>query len=328
LTSPFDTAKEVSSFKINGNTLHFVGADTPAKFEGAGSDVAYYNEMLDISQVVFDQIEQRCREMIIGDYNPKFSQHWVYDSILKRPDCAYLHSTFLDNPFCSDSEKRKILSYEPTEQNIANGTANDYRWKVYGLGERSSQEGLIFRFANWVDAITDDCENYFWGLDFGNTTGTYALAKGAFNSDGLWLDCPIYGSFASTEDCAADGNHGLKKFYEAFKALMSSNKTEQIIISDSAQPAKIADLNSWAERDDLNCVFIPVKKFPGCVKWRLDIINRHKLNLVKRDHIKKEQENYAYRTIQGIKTNEPIDDFNHFWDAAGYACQYVDALRG
>lgn len=327
LHSPFETAKEVSSFKINGNTLHFVGADTPGKFEGAGSNIAYFNELLDINQVVFDQIEQRCKEMIIGDYNPKYSIHWVYDSILKRPYCAYLHSTFNDNPFISDSARRKILSYEPTELNIANGTANDYRWKVYGLGERASQEGLVFRFVDWVDKITDDCESYFWGLDFGNTTGTYALSKGAFNQDGLWLDCPIYGSFATKEDCEVDGNYGLKKFYEVFKELMKDNKTEQIIISDSAQPAKINDLNAWSERDGLNCIFIPVKKFPGCVTWRLDIINRHKLHLVKRDHIKKEQENYSYRTIQGIQTNEPIDDFNHFWDASGYACQYVEALR-
>jgi hypothetical protein len=141
------------------------------------------------------------------------------------------------------------------------------------------------------------------------------------------LDCPIYGSFATTEDCAVDGNIGLKRFYEALKVEIKQYTTEQIIICDSAQPAKINDLNQWAERDGLKCVFIAVKKFPGCVTWRLDIINRHQINLINRPHIRKEQENYSYRTVHGIKTNDPIDDFNHFWDASGYAVQYEEYLR-
>ena len=29
-------------------------------------------------------------------------------------------------------------------------------------------------------------------------------------------------------------------------------------------------------------------------------------------------ENYKWREINGQHINEPIDKFNHFWDAAGY----------
>jgi hypothetical protein len=68
---------------------------------------------------------------------------------------------------------------------------------------------------------------------------------------------------------------------------------------------------------------VPVKKFPGCVKHRIDLINREPINLVKRQYIQEEQENYCYAEIRGIKLDEPIDDFNHFWDAAGYATQYM-----
>jgi hypothetical protein len=36
-------------------------------------------------------------------------------------------------------------------------------------------------------------------------------------------------------------------------------------------------------------------------------------------HARKEAENYKMKTINGIAINQPIDKFNHFWDAARYA---------
>ena len=33
----------------------------------------------------------------------------------------------------------------------------------------------------------------------------------------------------------------------------------------------------------------------------------------------KEQENYTLKKVNGIAINQPIDAFNHFWDASRYA---------
>jgi hypothetical protein len=65
------------------------------------------------------------------------------------------------------------------------------------------------------------------------------------------------------------------------------------------------------------------KKWPGCIKYRCDLINRFKLHIVKNSHFKKEQENYFYREILGILTSEPDPNSKHchLWDAVGYAVQ-------
>lgn len=51
----------------------------------------------------------------------------------------------LDNPFIPENMKRKILSYEPTEYNYAQGTADEQKWFIYGLGKRAKIEGLILK---------------------------------------------------------------------------------------------------------------------------------------------------------------------------------------
>ena len=140
------------------------------------------------------------------------------------------------------------------------GTANAYRYKVYTCGERGSMEGLVFPKVNWVDKMTDNTERYLYGLDFGNTTGTYAFVQACKNEQGYWYDCPIYGSMATGEDIQRDSNSGLINFYTALKSWARQNNVNEIIcISDSAQPQKIQDLNTFAMNDGLNFKFVPVK---------------------------------------------------------------------
>lgn len=193
LPSPFDNAKEVSQFKIGTCTLFFCGADTPSKFEGAGSDLAYFNEFLDIMQVVFDQVEQRNREFIFADWNPKHYSHWVYESILKRDNCVYLHSTYKDNIYISGNELAKILSYEPTEDNIRQGTANKYRWNVYGLGLRCALDEMAFQEVHEIDTIPSHLP-YIYGFDIGYNPDPSVVNKVAvdFTNYIIYIDQVIY----------------------------------------------------------------------------------------------------------------------------------------
>lgn len=301
LPTPFESAKEVSQFKIGGCAIHFIGADTPAKFEGAGCDVAYFNEILDVQQSVFDQVEQRCREFIFCDYNPKYSRHWVYDSILKRNDVTYLHSTFNDNPFISAMERKKILSYEPTPENIEQGTADDYRWNVYGLGIRCSQEGLIFKNVTWITTFPEEVERIFFGNDFGYSVDPNALVKVGVNGNNLYLQEMLYEPVDNSEI-----------LFNILTPIVGSHT----IWCDSADRGFITDMRLRG----LN-VF-PARKYAGCINYRIDMIKRYKIHIVKSENFIKEQENYKYRTVQGIQTNEPVDAFNHLWDATGYACQH------
>ena len=99
----------------------------------------------------------------------KFSDHYVYDKFCLRKDLAFLKTTFIDNPYISANEKRKILSYEPTPANIQQGTADDYLWNVYGLGLRSAPEGLIFQHVTWLNEFPKNIEKIYFGSDIGKT---------------------------------------------------------------------------------------------------------------------------------------------------------------
>jgi len=177
VASPFSQKQEVQSFRLFGNKINLMGADNPSKFHGASCDYFYINEALDVQQDVFDQLEMRCRKFWWMDFNPKFTDHWIYDKIQSRDDVGYLSTTFHDNPNVSDAEKRKILSYEPTEANIRQGTADDYMWNVYGLGLRSAPEGLIFQHVTWIDKFPENIEKIYHGCDFGYTQDPTALVK-------------------------------------------------------------------------------------------------------------------------------------------------------
>lgn len=315
LNSPFDTAKEVSQFSIGNNKLFFVGADTPGKFEGAGCDIAYFNEILDIQQPVFDQIEQRCREFVFGDYNPKFTAHWVYKSILNRPDCNYLHTTFKDNPFISAQELKKILSYEPTPANIEAGTADDYRWKVYGLGQRAAQQGLIFPNVAWVVDDLPQADYYNYGLDFGFTNDPTCLVKACIIGNNLYAKKLIYQPIDNSNDLG-----------ECMTKI--GIKRTDIIIADSADVGGNSVEGFVSDLRQMGFTIIKAQKKTGSIIEGITKLKNYKLNLVLDTDVKNEQENYQWKEINGIQINQPIDAFNHFWDALRYLIQsYVQPMK-
>jgi len=193
IRSPFLDTKNVTEFQILDNKIHLIGSDDHDRLEGAGSWLFWMNEVLDQPNMAFDQLEQRCRKFFILDYNPKRTEHWVYEKVCKRSDVVFFHSTFLDNPYISVNERNKILSYEPTPTNIAQGTADDFRWKVYGLGVRTAHEGVIIK--NWkIYKELPECDLYkLWVIDWGGndpTTLTEMHIDGDLNR--LYLKEHIY----------------------------------------------------------------------------------------------------------------------------------------
>jgi phage terminase large subunit len=62
-----------------------------------------------------------------------------------------------------------------------------------------------------------------------------------------------------------------------------------------------------------------VNKFAGSITYGISLLKKFKIHIVDCPEWRKEQANYKFREINGIKLDEPIDDFNHLWDAARYA---------
>lgn len=297
--SPFMHARDVPSFRLLGSKINFLGADQPSKFHGAGCDYFWINEGLDVQQAIFDQLEMRCRAMWIIDYNPKVSDHWVYNRLEKRDNVRFVHSTALDNPFIGKWERVKIMGYEPTPANIAAGTADDYMWKVYGQGLRASMQGLVYPSVTWIDSFPANIERVAYGMDFGYTNSPTAIVRVGKEGQDIYVQKLFY---APTDNASA--------LAEAIKQIDISDGH---LWADSADPGMISDLRLKGIK-----VFA-VNKFPGSIKYGIDLIKQHRLHAVRDADLGRELNNYKWREVGGVRLNEPIDDFNHALDAARYA---------
>jgi len=299
LQSPFDGIKEVSSFWLMGSKVNLLGADKASTKHGVGADFVWFNESLDIQKSVFDQSEMRCRHFWWMDYNPKVTDHWVYDQVCERDNVAFLKTTFLDNPFISPAEKNKILSYEDTPRNRANGTVDKYMWEVYGLGLRSARVGLIFPQVTWIDKFPENVDHVCYGMDFGYTIDPSAISKVGVDGNNLFLEKKLY---QPTADFSV-----LRTYYDAVVG------KEGRTWADSADPGMISDFR----RAGYN-VF-GVKKFTGITNYGIDMMKRYNIHIVRSPEWRKEQENYCWMEINGILINKPIDKFDHLWQASIYA---------
>jgi len=297
LYSPFIN-RDVTSFNLLGSKVNFIGADRVSKTHGMGSDFFFINEGLyGIEKAFFDQLEQRCNRMWWIDYNPSTSDHWVFD-LEKRDDVVFVKTTFLDNPFVPPAQKKKILSYDPSNPvNIEQGTADDYMWKVYGLGLRASPEGLVFPNVKFIDKLPEEYDSEYFGIDFGYTNDPTAIVRARRKGNNLYSKLHVY--------TPIDNANLLGEVIQKIEA-------KGQYAADSSDGVMIASLR----RMGLNVFAAPCPG--GSIKMGIDILKRFNLYIVKDRDAEREANNYKWRTINGISLNEPIDKFNHFWDALRY----------
>jgi len=286
-------------YTLFGCEVAFFGLDEPQKLHGRKQDLFWINEAIEATKDDFDQLEMRTTEYCILDYNPSRTKHWIYDSVLSRQDAKYHHSTVMDNPFAPQAVIDKIISYEPTEANILSGTADENKWKIYGLGLRSVVEGLVFTNVSFVKEMP---EPKWYGLDFGFTNDPTVLV-GVAKADGcIYADELVCETGLTNSDISLH----LEKHVR--------NKSS-LIVADSAEQKSIAELRR------LGWNIIGVTKGGGSVNIGIDILKRFKINITESSvNAKKEAENYTWRFDRATSSfiNTPIDRDNHFWDALRY----------
>lgn len=115
IRSPFQDRQEVKSFKLFGNKINLIGADSESAQHGVGCDYLYVNEALDVSKAVRDQAIMRCRKFWWMDLNPKYAEHDIFTSTIGRPDVGHIKTTYKDNLQISPQERTQIESYQPVE---------------------------------------------------------------------------------------------------------------------------------------------------------------------------------------------------------------------
>lgn len=228
---PYCKINKSSRIIVIGKTsFDFVGLDDVQRLHGLTCDCFWINEAMEAHKDDFDQLEQRTKWFSVLDYNPSAEQHWIYDNVCKREDCFFDHSTMLDNPFIPANSRRKILSYEPTAENYARGTADERKWKIYGLGERAKIEGLVFKEYDIVKEIPEYVKKRYFFIDFGYTNDPTAIGELGFHENALYID----------EICYSEGM--LAKDIIAVLQRAINERGMLKIISESADPRLVKEL--------------------------------------------------------------------------------------
>lgn len=282
----------------NGSYIEFFSADNPAKMRGARRDVLFINECNNVSWESYHQLAVRTRNFIYLDYNP-VSEFWVDTELMNDPDSCYVVLTYKDNEALEPSvvaEIEKARERAKTSQYWANW------WKVYGLGQVGSLQGVVFDNWQQVDAIPKDAKLKGYGMDFGYTNDPTTLIA-IYEMDGVdYWDEVIYQTQLT--------NPELSKLMKSNGVSQSAN-----IYADSAEPKSIAELKQMGWRGVEGAV-----KGADSITFGIQRIQERTIKVTKRSlNIIKELRSYTWATDKDGKTlNKPIDAFNHSIDAIRY----------
>ena len=281
---------------VNGSYIEFFSAEQESKLRGARRNILYINEANNIDFESYHQLAIRTSGDIWLDFNPT-NEFWAHTEVLNEPDSELLVLTYKDNEALPQTI---IDDIEVARDKAATSSYWANWWKVYGLGEVGSLQGVVYDNWQQCDSIPDDAKLVAYGMDFGFTNDPTTLI-GVWKSGGkLWIKELLYRTNLTNNDI---GNY-LKS--------ISFARTE--LIADSAEPKSIEELRLQGYN-----VFA-ANKGPDSIKIGIDILKRHELMITKDStNLIKELRGYTWdKDNEGKLTGKPIDKFNHGLDALRY----------
>ncbi len=275
----------------NGSQIEFFSADNEGKVHGSARDVLFINECYFVDWEIYRQLEVRTRALIFLDYNPR-SRFWVDDDVLGKPDVALIHSTYKDNPFLTDRQRQAIEAYKDDEN----------WWRVYGLGEMGSVEGLIYTKWATVPEMPSTFKREFYCIDFGFTNDPTSILRVRLSGGELWVEELAYRTAMLNGDIV----NVLKQYNVPRNA---------DIVCDSAEMKSIADINNVGGYRAKPCV-----KGRGSIVSGISAVQAYQINVTKNSlGLIDELRNYSWkRDANGNYINIPIDRYNHSLDALRY----------
>lgn len=346
-----DSRKENTSpdYILFGNRIEFRGLDDNS--EATGYDIIFINETLEVeAEYLIKGLKMRCKRLLICDWNPRYSAHWIFEWE-KIPFTYFSHTTYLNNKHLpksviSDIESTSPWNLEdlhlpedkrrPHHENIKNGTVDKWYFLVYGMGIRANREGLVFPNVTWIDSFPEDISEISYGCDFGQANPTaivkIGVRRNAIKSD-LFIEKLFYAS-TETSDIVSEVIHQLaeKQIVLACEGKTFDHESQRLVFiqtlkdSDHYIPNKIwCDSNMGIEKgwiSDLrnrNIQALATRKFPGSRDYWISTIKRYNIHMVKDVDLRKEQENFCYRVVDGIQLSETEKKHDHAWSATGYS---------
>lgn len=196
---------------ICGNIIEFKGYPEDGKQEG-NSNVVFINEILETkSRDIFDNIIQRCEEIVICDANPNITEHFIFH-LEKEFNTFYSYTTYLDNDWLPEGYEADYESKCPYDLRdshieivdhigalnagyndmVINGVPtkmfNGFRRRVWDKPECRDNEAydqLIHRRVNEINEKRHTINKVWWYV---MGEGIPIARDGAIFSDADWVD--------------------------------------------------------------------------------------------------------------------------------------------
>ena len=286
--------KTENTYVLNENLFEFMSLDQPQKKRGAKRTFLFLNEANELSLEDWIQLSMRTEKQIFIDYNPSMDEHWIYETVIPREDCTYIHSTYLDNiQFLPEEVVKEIENLKAIDKNY---------WRIYGMGEIGQIQGLVL--TNWepVETFPENCQWISYGMDFGFTNDPTVIVKVGIEGGEIWVDELLYSRGLTNQDIVT----AMMK--------LSISKGDDIIADN--QPQSIYEIR----KEGFN--IRPTFKGPNSIITGIDILKRFRINVTKRSvNLIRELKNYKWKEdAMGNAMNQPVDKFNHAIDALRYVC--------
>ena len=279
----------------NGSYIEFFSTDQPDKLKGARRTDLYINECNNVPLDAYNQLAVRTSGTVWLDYNPS-SLFWVDKEIIGQEDADYITLTYKDNEVLDQTIVKEI---EKAKEKGKTSTYWENWWRVYGLGETGSLEGVCIPDWKEIDNLPQEARLLAYGMDFGysvDPTTLIALYK--------WNNAYIYDEVLYKKGML---NRDISRF-------LSQADIKENIVADSAEPKSIAELQGYGHN------IHGVTKGRDSVVYGLNLMNQNEIYVTARSkNLKRELGGYVWaKDKEGNQLQKPTGLHPDCIDAARY----------
>jgi phage terminase large subunit len=291
-----DYSKSERIFRFhNGSLMEFKSYDGPQDAKSGKRDILFVNEANGIPYPVYQELYLRTRLRTFIDYNPN-AEFWAHEHLIGKPHVLFLRSWHVHNQFLPERMRVTIEALKEQDPEL---------WRVYARGMTGKIEGLVFRDVYNVETLPEGAKCLGTGLDFGFTNDPTVALDFYLSGGELYVDEVLHETGLTNPDIFAR---------------LASVRAPKLwsIVADSAEPKSIEELRR------LGLSIEPAAKGPDSINAGIVTLKAYKINLLPSCvNMKKEAVNYKWKVdrLTGKATNQPVDAFNHCWDAARYITQ-------